>query len=161
MNNLSIRKMNELTKKKKKGFTLVELIIVIAIIAILAAIAIPKFGSVRENSNKSADIANAKNISLAVSKAIAEDKIKYNPAITKVALNALPPSTGSTNYDITNQIDGIKSDTTLKTSAHNTETYTVSVSTDGNVSIFTSGTGTGATATAAVQIYPDTDTSFK
>ena len=45
MNNLSIRKMNELSKKKKKGFTLVELIIVIAIIAILAAIAIPKFGA--------------------------------------------------------------------------------------------------------------------
>lgn len=42
MINLSIRKKNELAKKKKKGFTLIELIIVIAIIAILAAIALPR-----------------------------------------------------------------------------------------------------------------------
>ena len=57
MNNLSIKKMTELSKKKKKGFTLIELIIVIAIIAILAAMAIPKFGAIRENANVKADIA--------------------------------------------------------------------------------------------------------
>ena len=62
MNNLSIRKMNELSKKKKKGFTLVELIIVIAIIAVLAAIAIPKFGQISRNANIKADIATAKNL---------------------------------------------------------------------------------------------------
>ena len=66
MNNLSIRKMNEVSKKKKKGFTLIELIIVIAIIAILAAMAIPKFGAVRENANVKADIATAKNIATTV-----------------------------------------------------------------------------------------------
>lgn len=73
MNNLSIRKMNELTKKKKKGFTLVELIIVIAIIAVLAAIAIPKFGEVTRKSNVTADIATAKNLSGIAAQAISED----------------------------------------------------------------------------------------
>lgn len=42
-------------KKKKKGFTLVELVIVIAVIAILAAVLIPTFSSVIKNANNSAD----------------------------------------------------------------------------------------------------------
>ncbi|MCE5221057.1 MAG: prepilin-type N-terminal cleavage/methylation domain-containing protein [Clostridium sp.] len=62
--------MNELTKKKKKGFTLVELIIVIAIIAILASIAIPKFAEIREDANVKADIATAKAIQSAVTVAV-------------------------------------------------------------------------------------------
>lgn len=75
MNNLLRKKTNELTKKKKKGFTLIELIIVIAIIAILAAIALPRFGAIRENGNVRADIATAKNIQTAVTTAIANGQI--------------------------------------------------------------------------------------
>ena len=43
-------------KKKTKGFTLIELIIVIAIVAIIATVAVPKgnrcFKKARDNSNK-------------------------------------------------------------------------------------------------------------
>ena len=73
MMNQLLKKKNELTKKKK-GFTLVELIIVIAIIAVLAAVAIPKLNSVKKNSNVSADKANAKIIATAVSTAIANEE---------------------------------------------------------------------------------------
>ena len=68
MNQLLKKKQNQL--KAKKGFTLVELIIVIAIIAILAVLAIPKFSEIRENANVKADIATAKSIQSAVTVAV-------------------------------------------------------------------------------------------
>lgn len=42
-------------QKKKKGFSLIELIIVLAVMAIIALIAIPNFTAVRENSKVKAD----------------------------------------------------------------------------------------------------------
>lgn len=89
MNNLSIRKMSELTKKKKKGFTLVELIIVIAIIAILAAIAIPKFGQVTRNANIKSDIANAKNLHGIAAQYISEHSPVAAGDITSSVLTAV------------------------------------------------------------------------
>lgn len=47
----------------KKGFTLVELVIVIAVIAVLAAILVPTFMKVAENARFSADTQSAKNMS--------------------------------------------------------------------------------------------------
>ena len=61
--------------KKKKGFTLIELIIVIAIIAILAAIAIPNFLSIQRKAKVKADVASAKTVYDATSALIAEGKI--------------------------------------------------------------------------------------
>ena len=62
--------------KKKKGFTLIELIIVIAIIAILAAIAIPNFLGIQRKSKIKADIASAKTIYDAAAAGISEGTIK-------------------------------------------------------------------------------------
>jgi len=45
-------------KKKRKGFTLAELLIVVAIIAVLVAIGIPIFTSLLEKSREAADAAN-------------------------------------------------------------------------------------------------------
>ncbi len=46
--------------KNRKGFTIVELVIVIAVIAILAAVLIPTFSGVIEKSNKSAALQEAR-----------------------------------------------------------------------------------------------------
>ena len=49
-------------RSTKKGFTIVELVIVIAIIAILAAVLIPTFASLIQKANESNDIQAAKNM---------------------------------------------------------------------------------------------------
>ena len=49
-------------KMNKKGFTIVELVIVIAVIAILAGVMIPTFGGVIDNANKTTAQQEAANI---------------------------------------------------------------------------------------------------
>ena len=54
--------LQKLTRKNEKGFTLIELMIVIAIIGILAAIAIPNFINYRKRSYNTAANADIKNL---------------------------------------------------------------------------------------------------
>ena len=63
---------NAITTKKaelqnsKKGFTLVELVVVIAILAILAAIAIPVVNSIINTASKNGALSNAQTVELAI-----------------------------------------------------------------------------------------------
>ena len=63
-------------KEGQKGFTLVELMIVVAIIGILAAIAIPQFASFRVKSYNSAASSDLKNIRTSI-EAFYADRTRY------------------------------------------------------------------------------------
>lgn len=58
--------MFEYLKKSKRGFTLIELIVVIAILAILVAVAVPTFAGITERAERSVELANAKTITTAL-----------------------------------------------------------------------------------------------
>lgn len=65
-------------RRNKKGFTLVELVVVIAILGILAAIAIPKLGSSRDTAKKATHNANVRILKSAAAMYLADNPTKSN-----------------------------------------------------------------------------------
>ena len=89
-------------KKDNKGFTLVELVIVIAILAILVGILAPQYTKYVEKSRKSADASNLDEMVKAVQvyAADAENEIKEIKGATIALGTGEPAVTGDKNGDI-------------------------------------------------------------
>ena len=73
-------------KKNKKGFTIVELVIVIAVIGILAAVLIPTFTNVVENSHIAAIKEEARNSVVAY---IADNNGEFDEGIVDESKNSV------------------------------------------------------------------------
>lgn len=69
--------MKKTTKNKKKGFTLIELVVVIAILAILALILIPSITGYIAKANTAKDAANANAVYTAAQLVVAQDDTTY------------------------------------------------------------------------------------
>jgi type IV pilus assembly protein PilA len=76
-------------KNKNKGFTLVEIMIVVVIIGLLASMAIPAFQKVRTNSQDKAVLNNARQLSAA------SDQYYLENGVSTVLIGAL---LGPTSY---------------------------------------------------------------
>lgn len=82
--------MERREKKNNKGFSLVELIVVIAIMIVLVAVLAPVFTKYVEQSRRATDVTNANAIAEAVLVDAADGTIKANE--TKVVASGIPSS---------------------------------------------------------------------
>lgn len=110
MNRIQKKGVINVIKLKEKGFTLVEIMIVVAIIAILSAIAIPNFMAARSKSRANACKANIRQIDSSLEQ-VAMDRLLTNGDICQMEggntgivptyIKKLPTCQASGNYGAT------------------------------------------------------------
>ncbi len=115
-----LMKFNALFKKAcdQKGFTLVELLVVMAILAVLAALAVPKFGQMLEDSKYKTHNENVAMI--------------YKAGTMYVASHGNPDSAKSIT-DV--QAAGFLTSATIATPYSASTNYTCTIGTDGSVTV--------------------------
>jgi type IV pilus assembly protein PilA len=108
-------------KQSKKGFTLVEIMIVVVIIGLLAAMAVPAFQKVRQNSQNKTVVSNMRQILSAADQYFLENGVttatvstdlvgqgKYIKALNKVASETYTDTiTQGTDYQVTGLAAGV------------------------------------------------------
>lgn len=145
-------------KKNNKGFSLVELIIVIAIMAILAGALAPALIKYINKSRKSTDVSNAQTLATALTTALS-DETAYDDAVSK--------NYGSTTFT-TSDIQGAASGAVflnavkdnlskeLKTKYDGSGVFIVKISSD-----YKTFTIYAKTADADHEVYPSVGANYK
>jgi type IV pilus assembly protein PilA len=137
-------------KKLQKGFTLIELMIVVAIIGLLAALAIPNFIRFQARSKQSEVKANLKSLFTA-EKSYYQEKDTYSGCIKQIGFS--PERGNRYHYTVNTTVRG---DEACGTSELRADAPGVSNATDGDVmaDTFKFGTGAGITAANATKAAP-------
>ena len=94
-----------MSKIDYKGFTLVEILVVIAIIGILAAIAIPQFSKYRTDSYNTAALSDIRNAATAQEAYFAENKV-YAGSVNRLILTLDLVKTEGVNLVIVGNASG-------------------------------------------------------
>jgi len=92
------------TLKNRKGFTLVELMVVVVIIGVLASIAVPVYNNATQRAERSAVEANLRTIDGAIMQYQAingTNPSDINALVTGGFLQAVPQGPGTATYTIT------------------------------------------------------------
>lgn len=120
-----IKLINKL--KNRKGFTLIELIVVLAVLAIIMAIAVPRFLGVQEQSKVDADYATGSLIAKT-----AEIYFVQNPSETSIAKGSVDDKLGDDLPSVKFQSSKVKDqDLTDVALSYDTSTGIVTVKVDG------------------------------
>lgn len=115
--------------KNRKGFTLIELIVVIAILAVLAAIIIPTVSNSITRANEARDLANARSI------------------YAQVAIDVLANETAAGSYAVTGEPAGVECRYTVATGGSSISAFECNTPTGFYVSTAGQIDGPGATGT--------------
>lgn len=129
-------------KKKRKGFTLIELVVVISIILIFAGFLIPKFAGYQTRAKDTKAINTAKQIQSAALSSYSEMNGKFEASAVSDSVSAL---TGAEGVSVT-----VVSGKSVEVSfTSDTANYTVKIEdTSGTFTVYKGGTETSD------QIYP-------
>ena len=130
-------------KRKKKGFTLIELVIVLAVLAIIALIAIPNFTKVRNDSLAKSDKETANQIRKIALMAIADGDIapataNYTVEFVDGKYSKLSGASVTDDNDVNEMMQEVK-----KPQVNGKEKYLIKVAADGSVSVGYPGTVAG------------------
>lgn len=114
--------LSKMTRNNEKGFTLIELMIVIAIIGILAAIAIPQFTNYKKRAGNSASMSDLKNLATA-QEVYNTDNNTYTSTIANLSDAGF--ISASKNVTVTITAASATAFTATAVSSAGTHTYTV------------------------------------